>query len=301
MKSINQGMNIFSSNLLRTVCILFLAVAFISCKNEDLIQRGDSLEVAYKKAMSLYQSGDYSDAADAFETVIQISRGTEYGREAQYYLAESYFNNERYLLAASEYSRYITLHPRGDRREDAQFKEAFSYYKLSPRYKLDQKHTRTAIEKFRLYNSRYPNSERVEEAAEYITELRSKLAKKLYYAADLYQRTDRYEAAIVYYDLTIDNYPESIWAQRALVDEIETFVTYADRSVTERQRERYESAVEAYEKFIQLFPDGDYRSEAEDHVDEARSALASLEDNSGESESQEEDSLDMDSTTESSR
>ncbi len=299
MKSTNQSMNIFSSNILRTVCIIFLTAAFISCKNENLIQRGDSLEVAYKKAMTLYQSGDYSEAADAFETVIQIARGTEYGREAQYYLAESYFNDERYLLAASEYSRYITLHPRSDKREDAQFKEAFSYYKLSPRYKLDQKHTRTAIEKFRLYNSRYPDSERVDEAANYITELRSKLAKKLYYAADLYERTDRYEAAIVYYDLTIDNYPESIWAQRALVDKIDTYVTYADRSVASKQRERYQSAVEAYETFIQLFPEGEYRPEAEDHVDEARAALANLEENS--EGTQQEDSLDVDTSTGSSR
>lgn len=292
-------MNIFSSNIFRTVCILFLAAAFISCKNENLIQRGDSLDVAYKKAMGLYQSGDYSDAAEAFETVIQIGRGTEYGREAQYYLAESYFNDKRYLLAASEYSRYITLHPRSDKREDAQFKEAFSYYKLSPRYKLDQKHTRTAIEKFRLYNSRYPNSERVEEAAKYITELRSKLAKKLYYAADLYERTDRYEAAVVYYDLTIDNYPESIWAQRALVNKIDTYITYADRSVVSKQRERYQSAVEAYETFIQLFPNGEYRSEAENHVDEARTALANLEENP--EESQEEGSLDVDTSTGNSR
>ncbi|GAA5520727.1 outer membrane protein assembly factor BamD [Aliifodinibius salicampi] len=288
-------MNILSSNFLRLVCILFLAAAFISCKNENLIQRGDSIDVAYKKAMGLYQSGDYSDAAKAFETVIQIGRGTEYGREAQYYLAESYFNDERYMLAASEYSRYVTLHPRSDKREDAQFKEAISYYKLSPRYKLDQKHTRTAIEKFRLYNSRYPNSDRVDEAAKYITELRSKLAKKLYYAADLYLRTDRYEAAIVYYDLTIDDYPESIWAQRALVDKIDTYVTYADRSVASKQRERYQSAVEAYETFIQLFPDGKYRSEAEDHVDEARAALANLEENP--EGAQQEDSLDVDDTS----
>src|SRR5699024_5258729 len=144
----------------------------------------------------------------------------------------------------------------------------------SPRYKLDQEYTHTAIEKFRLYISRFPESTKVEEAASYITKLRSKLAKKMYYAADLYRRIDNYEAAVIYYDLTIDNYPGTIWAQRALVDEIETYVAYADRSVPARQYERYSKAIEAYEKFIQLFPDGEFRSAAENYVEDAQDAVA---------------------------
>lgn len=269
-------MNNTSSIFFRISCLFLILAVFASCKNEDLIQRGDDLATAYKKAMGLYQSEEYGNAAEAFETVIELGRGTDYARNSQFHLAESYFNNERYLLAASEYERYISLFPTGDNRQEAQFKEAYSYYNLSPRYKLDQSHTRTAIEKFRLYNSRYSNSERAKQAAQYITELRSKLAKKHYYAADLYLRTDSYEAAIIYFDLTIDKYPESIWAQRALVDEIEAYNTYASRSVPGKQQERYQKAVEAYEKFVQLFPEGEYRSDAEDYVDDARSALADL-------------------------
>ncbi|MDZ7660233.1 outer membrane protein assembly factor BamD [Fodinibius sp.] len=258
---------------------LFLAVfVFASCKNSDLIQRGDSLEVAFDKAMAFYEKEDYTEASEAFETVVQIARGTEYGQDAQFYLAESYFKDGRYLLAASEYERFISLFPRVERRQEAQFKEAYCYYKLSPRYKLDQEYTRTAIEKFQLYNSRFPNSEKADEVGQYISEMRTKLAKKLYHSADLYLRTDRYEAAIIYYDLTIDKYPETKWAQRALVDKIKTYNIYADRSVLSKQRERYQKAVEAYEKFIQLFPNGEYRQEAEELVDESRSALAELPD-----------------------
>ncbi|MGM0545116.1 MAG: outer membrane protein assembly factor BamD [Bacteroidota bacterium] len=258
--------------------ILLFAFIFASCKNSNLIQRGDSVEVAYEKAMAFYEKEDYNEAAEAFETVIQIARGTEYGQEAQYYLAESYYNDGRYLLAASEYERFISLFPREDRREEAQFKEAYCYYKLSPRYKLDQQYTQRAIEKFQLYNSRFSDSERADEVGEYISEMRSKLAKKLYYSGDLYMRTDSYDAAIIYYDLVIDKYPESKWAQRALVDEIKTYNIYADRSVLARQQERYEKAVETYEKFIQLFPEGEYRAEAEELVDEARTSIAELPD-----------------------
>lgn len=257
-------------------CLILAVLVFGSCKNSDLIQRGDSLQVAFDKAMAFYEKEDYTEAAEAFETVVQIARGTEYGQDAQFYLAESYYNDGRYLLAASEYERFISLFPRVERRQEAQFKEAYCYYKLSPRYKLDQEYTHTAIEKFQLYNSRFPNSERADEIGQYISEMRTKLAKKLYHAGDLYLRTDRYEAAAIYYDLTIDKYPETMWAQRALVDKIKTYNIYADRSVPSKQRERYQKAVEAYETFIQLFPNGDYRQEAEELVDEVRTALAEL-------------------------
>lgn len=257
-------------------CLLLLAFVFASCKNDALIQRGDSLEVAYNKAMAFYEKEDYNQAAEAFETVVQIARGTEYGQDAQYYLAESYYNNERYLLAASEYERFISLFPREERRQEVQFKEAYCYYQLSPRYRLDQSYTRTAIEKFQLYTSRFSNSDRADEVGKYISEMRSKLAKKLYYSANMYMRTDQYEAAIIYYDLTIDKYPETKWAQRALVDEIDTYNTYASRSILPRQKERYQKAIDSYETFIQLFPNGEYREEAEELVDEARSAIADL-------------------------
>ncbi|HET6528322.1 MAG TPA: outer membrane protein assembly factor BamD [Balneolaceae bacterium] len=265
-----------STTFFRISCLLLIFGVLASCKNERLIQRGDTLPVAYKKAMALFQSGEFGDAAQAFETVISIGRGTDYGQSAQYLLAQSYFNDERFLLAASEYKRYITLFPRAEKRDEAQYKEALSYFKLSPRYKLDQEYTHTAIEKFRLYISRYPESVKVEEAASYINKLRAKLAKKMYFAADLYRRIDSYEAAIIYYDLTIERFPGTVWAQRALLHEIETYIAYADHSVLSKQPERYGEAIEAYEKFIQLFPNGKYRDEAEEYVDEARSALAAL-------------------------
>jgi outer membrane protein assembly factor BamD len=263
-------------SLFRISCLVLILGVLASCKNERLIQRGDTLPVAYKKAMALFQSGEYHDAAQAFETVITIGRGTDYGQSAQYLLAQSYFNAERFLLAASEYERYITLFPRSEKRQEAQYKEALSYFELSPRYKLDQEYTHTAIEKFRLYISRYPESAKVQEAGVLINELRAKLAKKMYYAADMYRRIDSYEAAIIYYDLTINHYPGTIWAQRALVNEIETYIAYAERSVQSKQQERYSKAVEAYEKFIQLFPNGEYRDEAEEYVKTARSELAAL-------------------------
>lgn len=255
---------------MRIIFIVTLAAfALVSCRSQDLIRPGDTLEIAFEKAKSQYDQENWTTAANAFETVVSIGRGTDLGQEAQFLLAESYFNNRQYMIAASEYQRYATFYPRSERRQNADFKQALSYYNLSPRYNLDQTNTRQAIERFRLFNARYPNSELVTESSSYIEELRSKLARKKYEAAQFYVRTNRFQAGTVYHDLVIDRYPETMWAERALVDKIEAYILYADNSVRSRQKERYQEAVASYETYLQLFPRGENRSRAENLYDRA--------------------------------
>lgn len=264
----------FDLNL--ATAVILVAIFAASCGKKELVRPGDPLPEAYEKAYNLFDKGKFRDAANAFEMVVRAGRGTDYGRDAQYYLAESYYNDRNYLRAASEYERFISLYPRSERRQEAEFKKAFCYYKLSPRYRLDQTYTRQAIEAFRLFQSRYPDSDRVQKAAEYISELRGKLAHKMFNAAVSYFRWGQYEAATIYYEMTIDQYPETKWAERSLVNLINAYVVYADRSVRNKQRERYQKAVDNYEKYLQLYPRGKYRSQADEYVDEARVALENL-------------------------
>jgi outer membrane protein assembly factor BamD len=262
------------TELMRTTVILFLmALVLSSCRSQDLIRPGDSIEVAYEKAMNQFVNENFSDAARAFETVVSIGRGTDIGQDAQFYLAESYYNDRRYLVAASEYQRYAQFHPNSQRRETADFMQAKSYYHLSPRYRLDQTYTRQAIEQFRLFTSRYPNSEKADEAAEIITELREKLARKQFSAAEHYMRTNRYNAAAIYYDIVIDQYPETQWAERSVARQIEAYILFAENSVPQRQEERFEKALASYDTYLQLFPRGEFRDRVERLYERAQRGL----------------------------
>ncbi|XWN38318.1 MAG: outer membrane protein assembly factor BamD [Balneola sp.] len=254
---------------------IFLITA---CKSTKLVNPGDSVQEAYQKGITNFEAGNYGDAAEIFETVTRIGRGSEFAQQAQYFLAESYFNQERYILAESEYLRFITFYPRDPKREEVDFKKAISIYEQSPRYRLDQTATRRAIDEFQLFNSRYPNSEYVTQSAEKINELREKLARKYYESAQFYDRTDQYKAATIYYDLVIDRYPESKWAETALLKQIETYNEYAFNSVLSKQVERYELAISTYEKFIQLFPQSSARGEAESLRDQAEQSIKNAKD-----------------------
>lgn len=244
-----------------------------SCGSSSQIRPGDSLEEAFDKAMALYDRERYSDAASSFETVITIGRGTDIGQEAQFYLAESYYKSRQYLLAAAEYQRYHTFFPRSSRTSDAQFQEALSYYQMSPRYNLDQSDTYEAIELFQLFVNRNPDSSKVDEAVAYIDEMRAKLARKRYEAAEQYITLRNYRAAAVYYDITVDRFPETRWAERAQANKIRAYVIYADNSVAARQAERYQEAIDAYETYVQLFPRGENRALAEEFYNRAEAGL----------------------------
>lgn len=256
-----------------TLLILSSAILF-SCTNQNQIRPGDSLEVAFDKAMAFYDRGRFADAAQAFETVITVGRGTEIGQEAQFFLAESYYKNRQFRLAASEYQRYHIFFNRSDRAPDAQFMEAFSYYRLSPRYELDQTDTIRSIELFQLFISRNRASPRVQEAVTYIDEMREKLAQKNFSAANQYMRLGRrtavnFRAAAIYYGLTIDMYPETSFAEKAQANQIRAWVYFAENSTVARQEERFAKAIEAYETYVQLFPRGANRSLAETYFDRA--------------------------------
>lgn len=258
---------------------MLLIIMASGCRNTSFIQPGDTLEVAYEKALALYEDEKWDEAAGAFSAVLTLGRGSNVAQDAQFYLAEANFKNKRYLVAASEYERFTLLYPDSPMRETADLNIARCYYELSPRYKLDQTYTVQAIENFNIFLSRYPGSENREEAIASIDALREKLAQKIYSAADFYRRTQRYEAAVLTYGEVIDQYPETAWAEQSLVEQMESYILYADNSVSDRQRERYQKALDVYDTYLQLFPRGESRTRIEELFDEAEAALALLSSN----------------------
>lgn len=259
-----------------TLGLFSLIILLTACRNDKLIRNNDPIDVAYDKSYALFENGKYGDAAYGFDLITRRGRGTNFAENSQFYLGESYFLNKRYLLAASEYERFISFYPQSDRREEVEYRLALSYYEQSPRYRLDQSTTYRALELLQLFNTKYPNSEYVVGAADKIDELRNKLARKNFEAAEFYLRTDQFKSATIYFDQTIDLFPESKWAEEALVKQVQTYIIYADKSIDEKQAERYGMAITNYEKFIQLFPQSKKREEVEGLYNEAASKLAKV-------------------------
>lgn len=268
----------FLSSLRRPAALLALALALLvgaGCAGSGKVSYSSAQE-AYQKGMSAYEAADYERAIKYFRAVFTYGRDNQWADDAQLQLARAYREDERYLLAASEYNRFAQLYRSDERAAQAEFERAMAYYRLSPDYDLDQTNTQRALSYFQLFTDRYPQHELAPEAETKIEELREKLAHKQFAAAQQYERRELWEAAAHAYQSVFDEYPETKWVDNALLGAVRTNVAFAERSIQAKKEERYRQAVESYRQLTQIFPDSPLIDEAQSFYQTASSRLEAL-------------------------
>lgn len=251
--------------------VLVLAV-LVGCSSGGRITH-QSAQDAFQNAKGAYEQEDYEEAIEYFRAVFQYGRGNQYAPDAQYFLGASYREQGRYLLAANEFKRFLQLYRNDDRAAAVEFERALMYAKLSPHYKLDQSDTQSAISYFQLFVERHPNHDLVPEAREHIRTLRAKLAHKKYAAAELYETREMWRAATETYKRIFDQYPDTPWADEALLGTIRAYIEYADRSIAKKRDDRLQEAINTYNRLAQVFPDSPLLDKAESLYTQAQRKL----------------------------
>ncbi|WP_094546092.1 outer membrane protein assembly factor BamD [Rubricoccus marinus] len=231
-----------------------------------------SAQEAYDRGVEAYDRGKYTRAIEHLRTALDFGRTSPLAADAQLTLARAYKGDRQYLLAGNEYTRFIEFYRSDERVPQAAYERIQTYAALSPPYDLDQTDTERAIDYIRLYIAQYPESPQAPEAAALLTDLREKLAQKRYNNGRLYQRRELYEAAVVYYESVLQNYPTSAYADDAMLGALSAQVEFARASVISRQAERYDEALAKYDRFITLFPSSPLVREAEDLYSQAYDA-----------------------------
>ena len=244
-----------------TLLLLFIALA-AGCSSGGRID-AETPEASFEKGLALYERGKHLRAVEYFQHVFDFGRTNPHAADAQYYLAKSYFEDKQYLLAANEFTRFVELYRGDERVEEGAYLRAMSYYKLSPPYQLDQTDTETGLSYIRLYLSAYPQGEHAAELGAITEELRAKLSKKQYQIAQLYERRELYEAAALSFEQVLEKYPDSGYADDALLGAVRNYAAFAEASIPSKQQERYELAAAAYERLVQLFPESPLLGDAE--------------------------------------
>ncbi|MCU7495782.1 MAG: outer membrane protein assembly factor BamD [Ignavibacteria bacterium] len=195
-------------------------------------------------AMKLFNDGDYMESINEFQALLLQYPGSAVADQAQYYLAESHYKRDEYILAAYEYSRLIKDIPASKLVPQAQFMLAESYYQLSPYYQLDQRYTNKSIEEFQAFIDFFPTDPRVPEAEQKIKELNNKLAEKEFHTAEIYEKMENYDAAIYYYNIVTDTYHDSKFAATAQYNKIRTLI----------QIKENKTALKEIASFLQRYP-----------------------------------------------
>ncbi|MEI7907410.1 MAG: outer membrane protein assembly factor BamD [Bacteroidota bacterium] len=186
-----------------------------------------------------------------FKSITVQYQGSEFGDDAQYYLAECRFIRGEFILASAEYDNLVRLMPGSPFVPIARYKRAEAYYQLSPKPQLDQKYTRYALDNFQTYIEFSPTDTLVKDAERKIEELTLKLSKKMFDGGVLYYKLEYYKAAVSYFDKLIQEYHDSPYVDDGMFW----------KAKSQAERKDFSGAEQTLNELLMKFPDTEYQQE----------------------------------------
>lgn len=233
------------------------------CDSYQQILRSNDYNLKERKANEYYEAGSYQKAIPLLEELLRIRKGARNIEELYYKYCQAHFGIKDYLLSAHYFSTFAQTYPSSIYAEEAQFRSALSYYKMSPKASLDQTYTEKAIAALQRFVNNYPNSDKVQECNQIIDEARVKLEEKAFNGAMLYYRIKDYRAAVTSLENVVLEFPDTKRATEIQFLILKAHYLLAENSIPSKQQERYEAVVDAYLSLIDKYPKNGYIREAE--------------------------------------
>lgn len=255
--------------------LLLVLTMLTACSEFSAVLKSDDYEYKYEAAKALYADGQYRQAAELFSMLLAPLKGTSYGEESLYMLAESNLKAKDYESAAMFFKKYYQVYPKGHYMEMARFNSGYSLYKQVADIRLDQTSTMEAIREYQDFLDYCPNTSLKEQTHAVIYELQDRLVEKEYLSAKLYYDLgtytlnsiyggNNYEACVVTAQNALKDYP---YASAGLRENLSILILRAKyhlarQSVEAKRVERFRDAIDEYYAFENDFPESKYLKEA---------------------------------------
>jgi len=231
---------------------LLLFAPITGCTSEEAERQMPAAE-RFALGMELFNDEDYLQAIEEFKVVTLQYQATAFADDAQFYMAESRMAREEFILAAFEYDILLRTMPTSEFVSRARFQRATCYYNMSPSSRLDQENSRKAIDEYQAFIEYHPTDSLATVAEQRITEMNTKLAQKDFDNGMTYLRLEYNKAAVYYFDLVLEKYHDTPYAEPALLRKAQAQVA----------RKRYAEAKEALDRFREKYPNSTLGSDAE--------------------------------------
>lgn len=244
--------------------ILGVGITFLvsSCKSEyETVRQNGSAEERLSKAIEYLNNEECYKAQVLFESVIGAYRGMPEQEGIYFKYAQSHYCQGSYLTSAHYFNNFATTYPNSDLREEADYMVAYSYYELSPSYKLEQTYTIKAIDQFQLFINSHTSSDRVQDANRIIDECRKKLERKAFSEGKLYYDLKQYEAATFSLKNLLKDFPDTPNAEKVRYLIAKASYSWAEKSILQKQEERYKYASDSAETFLARHSTSEYTNE----------------------------------------
>ena len=182
----------------------------VSCEKSDsfsLARLNKEQDIA--KCQVLLKKKKYKKALTCFEAVKSQNFGAVAGTLADLAIADTYFKQKEYMVAAEAYRLFIAAHPNHSKTPYAYYKAGLSYLKETPKsIDRDQSYLDNAISNLQAVVKYYPRTSYAELAFPYYEEALRKKAQKHFYVGKFYFKNKEYLAAIPRFQTVITKYPK---------------------------------------------------------------------------------------------
>lgn len=254
----------FCKMIKKNLIVLLLLVVLVSCnRTYERAMKSNDPELILNAANQMYEDGKWAYSIDLYQKVSSSFAGTDKAEDIAYNSAMANFNDKNYPLAARQFKNYYISYRSSKRSEEALFMSAFSYYKGSPDYNLDQKNTHSALRELQGFIDVFPGSSRVKDVNAYMKELQHKLEKKNFAIAKSYYKTLKFKSAEVAFANFLDDFPDSSYREEAYIYLLRAQSQLAIKSVYSKKELRLTEATTRHRLFKKYYPESEYTKEAD--------------------------------------
>jgi outer membrane protein assembly factor BamD len=255
--------------------LITVVLTLFSCSNYQKILKSDDAEMKYTKAVEYFNKGDFMRASTLFDAIATYYKGTDRSETVLNYMAKSYMGQKDYFSASEYYKTYVKTYPKGKYVVESKYMIGYCYYLDSPDARLDQTATFNAIAALQEFIDVYPESDKVPQANKLLEEMTNKLAYKAYMNAKLYYNLgnylgNNYESAVITAQNALKKYPSTSYREELLMLMLDSKYEQAVQSVEEKKTERYRNAIDEYYNYINEFPTGKYKKQADRILSESK-------------------------------
>lgn len=257
--------------------LLVTSIGLFGCKSKfEKLKASSDYSKKYQEGIKYYNKKEYSRALALFDDLVQRYRGREEAEVLFYDYAYSNYFLKDFTSAGYHFKNFADTYPNSSRSEECRYMSAYCAYLESPSSTLDQANTLQSIDKLQLFINLYPKSQRVAEASKLIQNLRDRLETKSYDNAKLYLTIGDYKSAVIAFKNSMRDFPDTKYAEEMEFMTIQAQYLYAKNSREEKQEERYEEGIAAYNEFAEKYPSSQYLKQGEALKRQCESGIQSV-------------------------
>ncbi len=256
---------------------LLIVIVQSSCVNEfEKVRTSNDPKLVLKKANEYFKDEDYISAQTLYELSVQYYRGKEEAEDIFLNLAYTFYHTGEYMTASHYFTNFVTTFYNSKKKEEADYMSAYSNYKLSPNYKLDQSFSQKSIESMQEFITKYPDSKRIPECNKLIDEMRGKMERKAYEQGVLYHQISQYQSAVTAFEVMLKDFPGSIYETNARQLLIKSSFELASNSIEDKKEERFNDTISYCKKYMDKFKDKKLASEIKDIYNKSLKELKNI-------------------------